>query len=332
MNNPKEIFPKLLLVGAAGHQSLEYYSLLKNDFFFTGFVDPEINKLKSFYKGLEDKFFPDIDSAINNSDFNIALVCVPHNLHSNLTLKLLSKNKIVIKEKPLALTTSEINHYKSLNFLKLFTIVQRQFNPTFIEAKKDMPLIGKIFSFQYNYSLRINEITQGWRSKYESSGGGVLMDMGYHILDILLSFFGDPSYFNGSVSYCYDEMKHANLEDSISVILDYKNKDFYGMMNLNRHSSIKKEEFEIVGSEGTLVITPSQYTIFNRKGVIIKKFINEKSDYKKTMILQYINSINNIDFINDHFNHHVKIVQLIESFYESKKTASGEEKYEESKV
>ncbi|NGX52996.1 MAG: putative UDP-kanosamine synthase oxidoreductase subunit [Candidatus Anoxychlamydiales bacterium] len=327
----KVIPPRVLLVGAAGHQSLEYHSLLKNDLIFSGFVDPELKKMKSLYKGCEGALFSNVESAIKNSDFDMALVCVPHNLHNHITLQLLANKKIVIKEKPLALSTSEINQYKSLDYLKFFTIVQRQYNPIFINAKQDLPLIGKVYSYQYNYSLKIPEVTQGWRSEYESSRGGVLMDMGYHVLDILLSFFGEPSNLMGTVSYCYDAMKYENLEDSISIILDYKKKGLHGTVNLNRHSSIKKEEFEINGRDGTILLTPRQYTIFDRKGVVIKKFANEKSDFRKKMIMQYIKFVNDFEFIDNHFNHHVKIVQLIENFYGLKKLCK-EKKDEKSKI
>ncbi|WP_410169425.1 Gfo/Idh/MocA family protein [Acinetobacter haemolyticus] len=50
--------------------------------------------------------------------------------------------------------------------------------------------MGKPYALQYDYFLSHNK-TVGWRSKKELACGGVLLDMGYHIIDTINSFFGE---------------------------------------------------------------------------------------------------------------------------------------------
>ena len=63
-------------------------------------------------------------------------------------------------------------------------------------------------------------------------------------------------------------MKKEGLEDSINIIMQFKN-DISGVVNINRHSQIKKEIFIIRGEKGIIEIMPSQYSIYDRKGNVI---------------------------------------------------------------
>jgi len=314
--NTEGLKPKIVLVGAAGQQGLEYYNLLKNAFLFMAAVDSNFESLKDFYKNESIPLFRDVDEAIKKVDFNIAIVCVPHHLHRGVALSLLKNKKFVIKEKPLALNKVELQSYKELPNQRLVTIIQRPFNPVFLRAKNELETIGNIYSYSYKYSLRIPELTKGWRASRACAGGGVLIDMGYHILDIILSFFGTPTRITGEMSYCYNAMKKEGLEDSISMLLNHSNL-VQGSLSLNRHHSSKKEEFEIIGNQGTLLITPKEYKVFNRKGDLYKSFSLE-SDPKKIklyMFKEYIQHWQDSDYIQKHFNHHASIVYLIDDFY-----------------
>ena len=131
----------------------------------------------------------------------------------------------IIKEKPFVISQDEIGIYKEAcdnEVPQLFVIVQRQFQQSFIEAKKHLSSLGKIFSFRYEYSLNLKDmVTQGWRAKKSLSGGGALLDMGYHSIDILNTFFGVPLTYSAVSTYKTDVMKEESLEDEIFIVLSY---------------------------------------------------------------------------------------------------------------
>ena len=241
--------------------------------------------------------------------------------HKNITFSLLPLKKIIIKEKPLALNSNEIKEYINLMkiypYMKLFTIVQRNFNPCFIEGKNKLKLIGKIYNFSYDYDLNIENITSGWRAEFKKSFGGVLIDMGYHVLDIILSFFNEIISVCAINSFCYEEMKNENLEDSINVIMQFKN-NISGVVNLNRHSHIKKEIFIIRGEKGIIEILPSQISIYDRKGIVIfcKKCSINQDEIKISMFDHYIKHKNDKKFLAGHFRHHINIVFIIDKIYQ----------------
>ena len=326
--NPKQSYSNIkeniILIGAAGHQGKEYFNLLKDKYNFIALIDNDYSSLEKIYDSKKYLLLKDIKDLNANIDFEIAIICLPHYLHKNITLSLLSSKKTIIKEKPLALNYNEIKEYtnsmKIYSNIKLFTIVQRNFNPCFIEGKNNLKLIGKIYNFSYDYDLNIENKTSGWRAEYNKSFGGVLIDMGYHVIDIIFSFFKEIISVSAINSFCYEEMKNENLEDSINIIMQFKN-NISGVVNLNRHSHIKREIFIIRGEKGIIEIIPSQITVYDRKGnvIFLKKCSISQDQMKLSMFNYYIKQKNDIKFLNEHFRHHSNIVFVIDKIYQQLK-------------
>lgn len=311
--------PNIILIGAVGHQGKEYFNLLKDKCNFKALIDNDFQYLQKYYDQNKYLLLPDMKD-LNTIDYDIAIICLPHFLHKETTLSLLSSGKTVIKEKPLGFNSSDITDYintmQKYSNNKLFTIVQRNFNPSFIESKNKLNILGKIYNFSYDYELNFENQTTGWRAEYNKSFGGVLMDMGYHILDIVFTFFTGLISVSAVNSFCYDEMRKEGIEDSMNIIMQFQN-NISGIVNLNRHSHLKKELFTIRGDKGIMEIYPSQYIIYDRKGRIIddKIFDKNQEQIKKNMFDFYFKYKNDKKFLEEHFNHHRYIVEIIEKIY-----------------
>jgi predicted dehydrogenase len=313
--------PKMLLVGAGGKQAQMYFKLLQDHVEFVGFVVREINDSISKVATKNNiKIFNKIDIALEELDFDVALVSLPHHLHNEVTTKLLARNKSIIKEKPLAFDSNDLSVYKKNNRMPaVFTIVQRNFQEPFFKAKQDLHLIGTPYNFRYNYHMNLKDMTAGWRSRHEFAQGGVLLDMGYHVIDIINDFFGVPTKIQTQFSYCYQEMRKEKLEDQAQILFNYGSKNLCGTIDISRHYHTREEEFVIEGTNGVLVITPQGYKIFNRDGSVKKEYITtlSREDERLNMFTCYLENLNNQDFINKHFQHHESNVALIERVYQS---------------
>lgn len=309
---------KLIIVGAAGNQGFEYYNLLNDKLNIVALVDNNISHINDLYKNVHINKYKCVEDV--NIDFDIAIVCVPHSEHFKITKFLLEKGKTVIKEKPFAISLQEANMYE--NDISLFTIVQRQFNPMFTVGKEKLKELGHIYSYNYTYNLPLSEITKGWRADFSVCYGGVLLDMGYHVLDILLSYFGKPLKVESFQSYCYKEMEKQNLEDSISLMMLHDN-GIQGTVTINRHSTHKKEKFEILGTNGCMIIEPKQLTMYDRKGnLLYSDDLNSSVNPKLEMFLEYIKNIGNKDYLKNHISHHKDMVDIINKiYYKARKTA-----------
>ncbi len=309
---------KIVIVGAAGHQGQEYYDILKKDYKLSGLVDINEPALNALYGKGDIPLFGSIGEAFSKCQFDVALICVPHAHHYAVTLPLAAAGKMIIKEKPLALSSQETQIYKKVQKKGIFTIVQREFHALFNYIAKQLSNLGKIYDFHYQYWLNLPSETSGWRGNFAYSAGGVIIDMGYHIFDVVLRLFGQPERVSGALSYCYDQTGTSHLEDAAALTFAYPNKQLCGTIHLNRYAVEKRETLEVFGSEGMLLMDKSAVTIKNRRGeTVSRKVIEEKSATKERMFHFFLHKAHSKHFSSNHLNHHVRIVSLIEHLYET---------------
>ena len=192
---------------------------------------------------------------LDDVQFDTAIIALPHDQHHAVTKALLSQGRHLIKEKPLAMTLDNAKEYHA----PIFTTVQRSTHPLFVQAKKDLEQIGKPISFSYTYTFNLPGQTSGWRADPEKSGGGVVLDMGYHAIDVLIDFFGEPTSCQTEFGYKYDQMKELKLEDSSRTVFGFDG--FTGTLILDRHADSREERFVIQGEHGTIELTPTSYEL-----------------------------------------------------------------------
>ena len=266
-----------------------------------------------------------IDALIKTVSFDIAVVCVPHADHFSVTESLLRAGKYVIKEKPLAMSVAESERYIDLirinRTLPIFTTVQRNTMPSYIKAKQDLLLIGEIVHFKYDYWLNLTSITTGWRSKMATAFGGVILDMGYHSIDVILKFFGKIDHIHSNfISYKYLQTMEEDLEDYAEILIECQGSKSGGILRLNRYADEKRDTFVLEGENGTMSITPQGYQVFDSAGLLIKSVDCNVS--KEEEILMMLNSAIpqrfDVQEMEEAFCRNIKNVKAIADIYACK--------------
>ncbi len=312
--------PRTIMVGATGHQGVEYLELLAQDIQLVGLVDINTADLERLAGTYGVPAFTSVRDALAEVDFELAIVAIPHYLHQTVTADLLRHGKHIIKEKPFATSVEDavlLSRLAGENDVSIYTIVQRNYQESFVAAQADLPLIGRPYWFRYEYFMDLPIITTGWRAVRAMSCGGVVLDMGYHVLDMIVRFFGAPDRLSTEVSYCFDSMHKESLEDTANITLGYSDRNLQGSVLLSRHHYEKREQFEILGVEGALVITPRGYRVYSRAGELIKDYRSEKSKVqeKLSMFRTYLGNIGNKSFQLEHEQIHHCTVNLIKDIY-----------------
>ena len=104
-------------------------------------------------------------------------------------------------------------------------------------------IIGTIHSFRYDYTFKLTEPTSGWRSKRETAGGGgVVLDMGYHALDIVSAFFGPAhgccvSVVDANFEHQYASTRAEGLEDRGDDPVEVGEDDTASSVSTNKHTA-----------------------------------------------------------------------------------------------
>jgi scyllo-inositol 2-dehydrogenase (NADP+) len=129
--------------------------------------------------------------------FDAALVCTPDETKLELLSYLLSNGKHLLVEKPLfAPADDELQELARLACAKqvvCYTAYNHRFEPHFVRMKEaiESGQLGEIYCVRMFYGNGTARLVRD--SAWRDQGAGVLPDLGSHLLDTALFWFGKPS-------------------------------------------------------------------------------------------------------------------------------------------
>ncbi len=158
----------------------------------------EIDQPRCAY--LRSKYGSDIilepEESWENRNIQGLILCLPHDVYAEKWDTFLDCQVPLLKEKPLGRTPEE-----ALNFLDrchergvpLQTAIQRRKHPSYLKLKEFLQNeeIEGIKALMHLGHKRNSVPTDEWRNDKVKSGGGALLDSGYHLVDLVL-FLGGP--------------------------------------------------------------------------------------------------------------------------------------------
>ncbi|MFE5852957.1 Gfo/Idh/MocA family protein [Streptomyces sp. NPDC056500] len=312
---------RVLAVGFAGHQGKEYLPIVRESADIVGGVDPD-----PAASSLADEWgFPHFDllsEAFEKVDFDAAVVTVPHSEHFPVCTRLLAHGIHVIKEKPFAVTEGEARqliHLAQRADRSVFTLLQRNFNPVFQFAQANLARIGEPYWFSYDYHFNLAHPTTGWRASREQAMGGVLLDMGYHLIDVLSGMFPepDPLRVHSAFVHQFQEMRDRRLEDLVSLMCSYPSTGLTGSLRISRHNHEKIEHLCVLGTEGALNVAPGVATLHSVGGLPLERYTWEgpKVDAVRSMLSHHLGHLDDRNYRRDHFQRQLVTVRTIDRIY-----------------
>tara|TARA_B100000212_G_scaffold339494_1_gene318069 strand:- start:7714 stop:8700 length:987 start_codon:yes stop_codon:yes gene_type:complete len=168
------------------------------------------------------EYVDNIDAIIYDENIDVIFVCLPNFLIKSAVIKSLETGKHVFAEKPPGISSEEVEKMieaekRSRKILKFG--FNHRWHPAIMKAKDlvDSNELGKILWMRGRYGKSVEpEFDKGWRSKKEFAGGGILMDQGIHMLDLLLYFAGD---FENAKAYASNLYWKGDIEDNVFAIM-----------------------------------------------------------------------------------------------------------------
>lgn len=313
--------PRVLMVGFAGNQGKEYLPIVRESAVIVGGVDPA-----PAASSLADEWaFPHyavLGEALEKVDFDAAVVTVPHSEHFPVCTKLLAHGRHVIKEKPFAVTEQEARqliHLAQRADRSVFTLLQRNFDTVFQFAQENLARIGEPYWFSYDYHFNLAHPTAGWRASREQAMGGVLLDMGYHLIDVLGGLFPglEPPRVHAAFTHQYQETRDRRLEDLVCLMCSYPSTRLAGSLRISRHNHEKIEHLCVLGSEGALNVAPGVATLHSVGGLPLERHTREgpKTDAVRSMIAHHLGHLDDRRYRRDHLQRQLAAVRTIDGIY-----------------
>jgi predicted dehydrogenase len=234
--------------------------------------------------------YEDYEKMFEAEDLDLVYITTPVSSHFPIT-SLCIKNKInFFVEKPLTGTLEESERLctslKQKHQIIHSVGYNRRFIPTFSRAKVllDTKILGDTSYVKSSmYVSNILSKPTGWRSKKNVSGGGVLLDLGAHVIDLLLWFFCPISSVSGQIKSIYsDEVEDfahmdMNFGDGMRGELDTSwSTEGYRVSELN---------IEIVGNNGKMKVNEDYIKLELKKPANGLNMHEDSSDNKNETTL-----------------------------------------------
>ena len=231
------------------------------------------------------------EEMIDEQELDIISICTPNYLHAPIVLKAVEKNVHILCEKPIAISREELNHLESAlapKGLIFFTSFQKRYNHVFRLIKRvlDENILGKITSVRYFFShygpykswKALSE--EKWFFDSKKAGGGVLLDLGVHCIDMLRYLFGEYDKVNG-INF-NTSCINMDDEDNCNVLFRFK-KDILGIISVSWCNEFL-ETLDIFGTKGFIKIDISGRNplLFGPKSLKRNKVIKDLLEFKPT--------------------------------------------------
>ena len=163
------------------------------------------------------------DDLLADEEIDAVDLCTPNYLHSPMATAALEAGKHVLCERPLARSADEaaamVKAAKKADRV-LMCAVQHRFRPDAMLLKKFVEKgdLGEIFFAKAGWLRQRTEWdSDEWRRQKRESGGGVVLDLGFQMLDLSLWMMGSPKV--ESVTASLHRQRKGEVEDSATAFL-----------------------------------------------------------------------------------------------------------------
>jgi len=184
---------------------------------------------------------------------DILFVCMPNNLAANITIAGLERNLHVFCEKPPGRDVEDIWRVIQIEKKHLQLKLKYGFNHRYHESVKEALRIiysgdlGEVINMRGVYGKsRIIPFSGGWRSKRDQAGGGILLDQGIHMVDLMRLFSGQFLEVKSFVTNSY--WKHDVEDNAYALLKDHKGR--VSMLNSSATQWQHKFTLEISLTDG----------------------------------------------------------------------------------
>lgn len=201
--------------------------------------------------------FDTIEEVLALEEIDAVYIATPVFCHKEQAMKAAKAGKHILLEKPMGLTVAEskeIAAYCKAQGVKLGVGLMMRFSAYHQKMKGLIAAgtLGDIVSMRAQLTCWYPEIPNNWRQDKTRSGGGALMDMGIHCIDLLQYISGTiaetVSCFAGNQTFAY------SAEDSAALLMKMNNgATAFVDANFNIPDNAAKCRLEFYGTKGSIL-------------------------------------------------------------------------------
>jgi scyllo-inositol 2-dehydrogenase (NADP+) len=214
-------------------------------------VDRHNDEAFSKYAGLETA--TDAAVLLKDKEIELVVVATPNSSHFDLARQSLLAGKHVVVEKPFTITSDQARELLDLahRHARLITVHQnRRWDGDFLTVKNilETGTLGRIVEYESHFDRFRNTPRPGaWREE-DRETGGMLFDLGSHLIDQALFLFGMPQMVTADIR---NQRGFGNADDNFEVLLHYD-----GLKVTLKSGMLVRQpgpRFTVLGTQGSFV-------------------------------------------------------------------------------
>ncbi len=232
--------------------------MLAENAILTSVMDVKDGVAEQIAKKYNCKYFcNNIEDVVENPEVDAIYIASPVVCHAEAARLAADHGKHILIEKPVAFTSAEgreLVSYCESKGVKIAAGFMMRFGTHVQNMKRAVAegKIGKVVSGYSQFTLWLPKEDGNWRQEKAKSGGGCLMDMGVHCIDLIEYITGtrvtDVAAFNETISFEYD------VEDTSTVLLRMEGgAQCVVQTNFNIPDEASKWRLELFGMKGRLL-------------------------------------------------------------------------------
>lgn len=199
------------------------------------------------------------ETILQDPGIDVVCICTPSGQHAAQAIACAEAGKHVLVEKPMALSLADADAMiiaAEKAGVKLGVALQRRAEPLFKTVKQaivqgdlgELTLASVVLPY-FRDMAYYNQAD--WRGTWALDGGGVLMNQGIHIIDLLLWFMGDPMEIKAFGGTLHREIE---VEDVAAAALRFENGALATITATTTIGGGAPHRLEIYGTNGAIQI------------------------------------------------------------------------------
>lgn len=192
-------------------------------------------------------------SLLVRDDIDLVVIATPTGLHASQAAAALRAGKHVVVDKPLAVSVAEARALSELatqRDRRLAVFQNRRWDSDFLTLQKLIreQQLGEIRSYYARWDRFRPNVADRWRERAELGGGGVLFDLGSHLIDQALQLFGRPQWLQADV---FTQRANGATDDGFEILMGRDQlRISLGVSSIAADNAFR---YRVLGSQGSFV-------------------------------------------------------------------------------
>ena len=190
------------------------------------------------------------DELLADPAITVAAIATPNDTHFDHAKRALEAGKHVVVDKPVTLTSTEACELAGLaasRGLLFAPFHNRRWDGDFLTVRAliESGVLGRVTYYESHFDRFRPVVRPRWREE-ATRGGGLLYDLGPHLIDQALALFGAPQTVFATVATRRD---NATADDYVHIVLGYAGRDV--VLHASVLAAAPTPRYQIHGTKGS---------------------------------------------------------------------------------